>query len=357
MARKPRASSAPGQRVTLKQISEESGLPIMTVSRALRGLRGEVSEATQRAVLAVAERLGYRPNMLVRAIQTGHSMNIGVVLPPIATFSYELLRGVHDELARHDYLPIVHWQQSDKAIDATDERVGELEVIHHLLDRRVDGVIFLPADDLVFDLHVREVWKRDIPLVAVDRYLRKSGADFVGTDDAMGARLAAEHLLSLGHRRIATIAGEERIGPFADRRHVFVETVKAAGGTCTVVEVGKPLMPRLGQLASELLTMKPRPTAVFLAADHYAPEFLAVARTFDLSIPRDLSVIGFADLEMASYMTPPLTTIRQHPYLIGQEAARLVMRRCRGETDTKPVELRLKPELVVRSSTTVPPKH
>jgi LacI family transcriptional regulator len=292
--------------------------------------------------------------MLVRAIQTGRSMNIGVVVPPISTFSYELLRGVHDELARHDYLPIVHWQNSDKAIGPDEERIAEQEVIHHLLDRRIDGVIFLPADDWVFDLHVREVWKRDIPLVAVDRYLRKSGTDYVGTDDALGAKMAAEHLLSLGHRRVATIAGEERMGPFADRKHYFVETIKAAGGSCTVVEVNKPLMPRLGQLASELLTMNPRPTAVFLAADHYAPDFLAVARTFDLTIPRDLSIIGFADLELASYMTPPLTTIRQHPYLIGQEAARLVMRRCRGENDPKPIEMRLKPELIVRSSTTVP---
>jgi LacI family transcriptional regulator len=353
MATSERRRRPGSARVTLKRIAEDADLPIMTVSRALRGLRGEVSEETRRRVLAVAERLGYRPNLLVRAIQTGRSQNIGVVLPPISTFTYQVLCGIHDELVLSDCLPLVHWQRSDPASGADAERQAELEVIHRLLDRRVDGVILFSNNDWVFDLHTREIGRRDIPLVAVDRFLKRSRTDFVGTDDALGARLAAGHLLALGHRLVAQITGEDRLGPFHDRRRAFAATIAAGGGTCVDYELGKAELANLAATARELLASAPRPTAVFLGADHFAPEFYAVARSFRLSIPRDLSVVGFADLDVSQYLSPPLTTLRQQPYTLGQEAARLVLRRCTGGGD-KPVVIRLRPELVVRGSTQAP---
>ncbi len=355
MTGKRRRGDQGGGRVTLKQIAEESGLPIMTVSRALRGLRGEVSEASLQRALEVANRLGYRPNLLVKALQTGHSQNIGVVVPPISSFAYDLIRGVHDELVKDGCLPLVHWQNPVPG-GATPERMhaAELEVIHRLLDRRVDGVIFLPSDDLVFDLHFQEVWKRDIPLVAVDRFLKHSSADFVGTDDAAGGRLAAEHLLALGHRRFAQLAGALRVGPFADRRQVFEATVRAAGAECRTHEVDISDLTTITPRSQALLADPFKPTAVFLGADHFAPPFYTEARRLGLSVPRDLSVIGFADLDYSVHLG--LTTVRQHPYEIGVRAARIVLDRCAGRlAKDEPIVERLMPELVIRQSTAPAP--
>jgi DNA-binding LacI/PurR family transcriptional regulator len=332
----------------LKRIALESGVSVMTASRALRG-QHDVAAATRKKVLRVAERLRYRPNLLVRAIQTGKSGNIGVVIPAMGDFGAQMICGVHDELARRQYLPLLHWRRLPRPGLSDHDTETELDVIHSLLDRRVDGVILFPHDDLVPDVYFREVWQRHVPLVTVDRRLPLTRADFVGTDDRAGARMAADHLLSLGHRRVAHITGRARVGTFSDRRAGFESAIAGGGGRCTtvVIEDGDD-----AAAAHRVLRMRPRPTALFLGADNLAPILYRAAAAAGMQIPRDLSVVGFADLELASMMTPSLTTVRQDPYGIGREAARIVCERCNGKNrNPKPVEIRLDPQLITRTST------
>lgn len=357
MPRSPRSPSSAdrGGRVTLAQIATEVGLPVMSVSRALNGRPGVVSEERRTRILSVAKRLGYRPNLVVRAMQTGRSHTIGVSVPPIGDFGSRIVCGIHQVLSAAGHLPLLHWRTLDPHAEQEQVQRAELDVVHALLDHRVDGVILFPADDWVLDLHFRELHRRGVPLVTVDRQLQQVAADFVGTDDRLGARLAAEHLLALGHRHVAQLAGDARYGTYADRRSAFAETMRAAGGTCLTLDKSpnNDLADTILQ-TNRLLDTTPRPTAIFLAHDHLAAGVIAAASARGLQVPRDVSVIGFADLAHAALLQPPLTTVRQDPEAIGRRAAEVLLRRLQGPATDDVVRLRLPPELIVRASTAAP---
>ena len=344
----------PDAPVGLKQIAQEAGLSIMTVSRALRP-NSEIAAETRERVLEIARRLRYRPNLLVRAIQTGRSRNVGVVIPPYGKFGSRLVCGIHDELCSEQYLPLLHWKHGAASPGRQSAEEAELSVINCLIDRRVDGVILFPADDSVPDLYFREVWERHIPLVTIDRQLRFTHADFAGTDDKHGTILAVKHLLDLGHTHLAHIAGDKRVVTYADRCAAFEMTLSGAGMKFKTMVVTDTDHDGIAAAARNILERQPRPSAIFLGSDLYAPFVYKVAAALDLNIPSDVSVVGFADLEHAAFMQPPLTTVRQDPYAIGSQAARIVLDRCNGKlTGPEPVEFRLKPELVVRGSTAPP---
>lgn len=352
---KPQIAPASIGRVTLAQIAAEVELPVMAVSRALNGKPGLVSEERRIRILAMAERMGYRPNFLVRAMQTGRSRIIGVVVPPVGDFGSRMVCGIHQVLSAAGHLPLLHWRTHDPHADQERVRSAELDVVNALLDHRVDGVILFPADDWVLDLHSQELHRRGVPLVTVDRQLQHITADFVGTDDRLGARLAAEHLLALGHRHVAQLAGDARYGTYADRRSAFEATIRSAGGTCVTMEKStyNELADTIRQ-TNRLFDALPRPTAVFLAHDHLAAGVIAAVHARGLQVPRDVSVVGFADLAHAALMQPPLTTVRQDPEAIGRRAAELLLRRIQGPATGEPVRLRLPPELIVRASTAPP---
>lgn len=337
-------------RVNQREIARELGVSQSLVSKILSG-RNEASKETTERILKAAERKGYRPNMLVRGIQTGQTKTIGVVIPANAFLS-EVVHGVHDALDRAGYAMILVWNTEN--IAEPDSRV-ELEYLHRLVDRRVDGVILRPTHDDASDMYFSEISERGIPLVVVDRLLARAKYDFVGTDDRCGAEMAARHLLDLGHRRLGQLAGPSSVSTSRDRRVGFEKAVAdfGRGATCRTIEAAD--FQNVEKEITKLLLSKPRPTAVFGANDHTAREIYQVAAKLGLKMPIDLSVVGFADLNFASWMSPPLTTVRQNPYRIGAAAAELMLARCglKGKGEGRET-IRLKPELVVRESTAKP---
>lgn len=336
----------PRRTSTVKQIAEELGVSMMTVSRALNG-RGRISDETRDRVLAVAKRLKYRPNRLVHAIRRGRSRSIGVMVPIATSFSAAVVRGIHDALADHHYLPILHFHGEGPQAQRDE---SELEYLHRLLDHRVDGIVFWPSDETVPQLYLREVWERGVPLVAVDRHLPHTNADFSGTDDEAGGRIATEHLLALGHRRLAHIAGEHWVSTYSDRRRGFEAALAGeAGATCSVEECTDC---QCGEIATRLLASRDRPTALFLASDRMAPHVYAAAESLGLEVGKDVSIVGFADLAETAWLRPRLTTVRQDGERIGAEAARLLLERIEGRADgAPPRSVRVVPNLVVREST------
>ena len=364
----PRPSLPRKSRTTIGEIAAELGISKMTVSRALRG-EGSVAPDTLASVQRVARRLKYRPNRLMRAVHTGRSRTVGVMVDPWNSFHSGVLGGIHRTLSARDYLPILHYphyfpSQELGTIDRT-----ELEHLHRLLDQRVDGIIFWPSDETIPDLYLREVWERGVPLVAVDRHMPATHADFSGTDDAAGATLVAEHLLGLGHRRLAFI-GAAKISTYADRRQAFTKRVAACPGAVCQVGMcqGRPTLTKHAgawsggervpthsdslEVARDLLQKDIRPTAIFCANDWMALGVYAAASEAGLEIGRDLSVVGFADLREASMLTPALTTVRQDAEVIGAKAAELLLARIEGRaTSSQPREVRQRPELVEREST------
>jgi len=333
---------------SLKQIAEVAGVSITTVSRVLRG-QGDISQKTRQRVQEVAERLRYRPNMLVKGIQTGRTQTVGVMMSPEDAFTGGLLVGIQDALSVAGYAPMVLRVQWD----AQGQCVGpsELEQIHRLIDRRVDGVILNPSVDTASDDYFKEVWDRGLPLVAVDRQLPSTKADFVGSDDCAGAVQAAKHLLSLGHRRLAQVAGPRSTSTGRQRREAFAQAVQAhRGASCCTLE--SPTFAGGYEQALELLGGSDRPTAVFAGNDLIAGHVYRAAQARGLRIPQDLSVVGFGDLPLGQWLLPQLTTIRQHPQTIGRRAAEILLGRLGKAGTQRAAKLELvEVDLEVRGST------
>jgi LacI family transcriptional regulator len=333
-------------RVSHQDIAREAKVSRVTVSLVLAG-KDQTSEETRKRVLEVAKRLRYRPNLLVHGLQTGRSQTIGVIMPASMHFHGQVARGIHDELVTRDYVPIQLWVDA-----ATDTKATELEQVHRLVDRRVDGVIVWPADVSVSDVHYHEIWQRNIPLVTVDRETL-THADHVGTDEELGGRLAAEHLLSLGHRRIAHLTFPNPTGSVGRRGEAFLKAVAAAGAACEVVRARTDeMLPPV----KALLARPGRPTAIFAAIDPMAMTVYAAAEGLGLDIPGQISVVGYADFPFARDLYPPLTTVRQDPYQMGRLAAKSLLERILDHpADPSPRRIHLKPQLILRESTTSAP--
>ncbi len=319
---------------------------MMTVSRALRG-SSEVSVDTRAKILEIADRLNYTPNMLVTGIRTGKTQTIGVMMPVTSEFYGRVIAGVHDQLAEQNYAMIL----SNTAVHVSKDGTVDQQHLQRLVERRVDGIIFRPSDDGATDSHFEEIRKRTIPLVVIDRFLPKAHCDFVGTDDYMGGTLAAHHLLQLGHRHMAHLAGPDFVSTARRRRRGFEDTVKDAGAEC--MEIALQGFHDIEGVTT-LLKQKKLPTAVFCANDDTAADLCRIARKMGIRIPEDISVVGFADLAIATQLDPHLTTIRQHPEEIGRRAARLILDNLghNGQERKRSYEnVQLAPELVVRDST------
>jgi len=337
---------APEGAVSLKVVARHTGLSIATVSRILRG-QGKATSATRSRVLEAARELKYRPNLLIRGIQTGRTGNVGVLMPFVDELFVRILSGVHDALLEQGAMPLL-------CRCRTDGRGGyigktEMEIIHALVDRRVDGVILMPVEDAASDDYLREIWDRGLPLVAVDRELPHSHADFVGTDDEAGGRLAAEHLLQAGHRRLMHIAGPSFTSTGRLRRLGFEAAVREAGATCTTLE--SPGFSAVPGEAAMILRGPDAPTAVFCGNDWIAMQLYDLAASMGMRIPASLSVIGFGNLSAAAVKTPAITTFDQTPIEVGREAARLLLARLDDEIpEAETRKIRLPPQLVERAS-------
>ena len=329
---------------SLKQVAAAAGVSIATASQVLRGT-DESSPSTRKHVLEVAKRLRYRPNLLVRGMQTGQSFIVGLIIASDDMFLATIARGVHDRLIQSNFVPIQLWVKGPRS-EAGEE---ELAQIHRLVDRRVDGVILWPSDDTVSDLYFRELWQRQVPLVTVDRQTM-THADHVGTDDECGGRLAAEHLLELGHRHVAQFAGNPKVVTYFKRRRAFSETIAAAGGTCLVRECDAA--ENVTAVAQDILSHIGEITAVFAGDDVFATALSIAAAQSGVRVPDQLSIIGYADIALLRSIVPGLTTIHQDAHQTGTTAAQLVLDRIQNPSTTAEHKtILMRPRLVVRSST------
>jgi len=343
--------------VSQKKIAEQAGVSQSTVSLVLSGRRVNSDETSQR-VLEAAERLKYRPNLLVRGIQTGKSRMIGVMMPPFAYYWSEVLYGIHDVLAAGEHVPITLWtpHTGGTARRRNGPVLNGLEQIHRLLDRRVDGVILWPPFAALFKEHVQEFSSRNLPVVTIHHLLPPEYcADYVGTDEAAGGRIVAEHLYNLGHRRIGHLAGPGVATWATARRKAFEDTIsRLPGATSITLEApaGDTIMGL--HTARALLEPQNQLTAIFAASDLYAKLVYQAALERNLRIPSDLSVIGFSNDDFSAEMSPPLTTVHQPAYEIGQAAAELVLGRSSGRIRGRIQHEELPVNLVVRRSTSQP---
>jgi LacI family transcriptional regulator len=337
-----RADSTPAN---LRIIADEAGVSLMTVSRALRGANG-VAEETRQRVNAIAAKHNYAINMLVTGIRTGRTWTAGVMMPVSHSFYSDIISGVHDELAQAKYAMLLSAFPDDYS------KSGNAEDLRHLMpliERRVDGLIFRPTDDLATDLHFEELRRRHIPFVTVDRYLSEAHCDFVGTDDYSGGAMVARHFLELGHHRVAFLAGPDFVSTSRQRRRGFMDTIEEAGAYCTTIQM-KDFVDL--DAARDFMALNPRPTAAFCVNDPMAVALLSFARERGVKVPQELSISGFADLPESSLVSPSLTTVHQDPKVIGRRAAQVLLKRIAERGKNEAFEMiQITPSLVVREST------
>lgn len=347
----------------LKDIALEANVSLSTASIILRNEKGRFNVDTRDRVFSVARRLGWRRNLLVEGIQTGRTRTVGVLVPPFDSYWTNVLSGIHRELAAADYMPITLWigdhnedlfSNQTAEVQKQNEAEG-LEQINRLRDRRVEGFIIWPDIAVAYCEPLKELIKRKIPVVVIDHDLSSNKvADSIQTDEEQGGRLVAEHLLSLGHRRIGCLTECDKTArSWQVRRRKYFET--AVNSYPDALCINWPMEPdddSARSVAYRMLKSDRRPTAVFADTDHLAKDVYDIASELGFKIPQDLSVVGFSGLSFTETMRPPLTTVRQKPMEVGKHAARLIIERARGKlVKTEPHTIRVGCELLIRNST------
>jgi LacI family transcriptional regulator len=332
---------------TLKDLAQYLGLAPATVSTVLNGDGGAgvgIAAATQRRIRDAAEQLGYRPSYLARALRTRRSFSVGVMVPEIsAGYNVLVLRGIEDRLVKEGYFYSVvsHHLRADLVDDYA----------HRLIERASDGLIVVSAP-----------WKLrlDIPVATISCHHAVKGTARVLLDHHAAAELAFKHLTGLGHRRIAFIRGSESVPDSAVRWAAIEETAAKMGVPISskvvqVVSDDSPASPQLGSaITNRLLASGESFTALFAFNDVLAIGAIHALQQAGLRVPRDVSVLGFDDIESATYLGPGLTTIRQPLHEMGRMAAEAVLERITGRAaDWSEVAARtvVRPELVVRETT------
>lgn len=341
---------------SLAEIARICGVSLGATSKALSGKPG-VSEATRERVKSVAEKFHYRPNRLVRAIQSGHSMTVGLTCSDFGNdFAGGIVAGMLEVLYAADYDAIViNW---DKCVHA-----GE-HVLRTFAERRVDGLLMFPPADQPSQAYLQELRNFHRPIVFVDQTFAGCEAyDFVGSQDFEGGVLATEHLLALGHTRIANIH-HPKTSTGRARMEGFRQAMARSG--VAVHEKWLREITRYGsdealRHARELLAGNDRPTAILCFEDWVATDVLAAANDAGLQVPRDVSVVGFADLRVSSAVRPRITTVAQDPSEIGRRAAGRLLELLEGNLAAAPARAtggpligRVPVRLAVRESTGAP---
>lgn len=325
--------------VTLEQVALKAGVSPSTVSRILNGTAA-VSPEKQQAVEDAIEQLGFRPNPVARGLAGGRTLSVGVVTQTISSPFYgEAMYGIEGVMEQAGYVPLFvsgNWQEAD-----------ERKAIETLLARRVDGLIVL-AGRLPNAALLR--YARELPMVVVGRQLRGPQIFSLNFENTLGARLATQHLVDLGHRRIAFLSGDLAHGDAVERLRGYEQALKDSGipfDPALVVQ-GDFTEPS-GLLGVMRLLDDGAPfTALFASNDQMAFGALLALHRRGLRVPDDISLVGFDDVSVAKYALPPLTTVRQSVYELGTGAARAMLALLRAETPSANLP---PPELVVREST------
>jgi LacI family transcriptional regulator len=325
----------------IRDVAEAAGVSVSTVSQVLTGKRPVSPETRVRVEEAIA-RLGYRPHPGAVQLRGGRTGTIALIVPTLTNPFYPMVAvGMQDVLLDRDILLTVTDVASDRRSDMT---------IHQLLNRRVDAMVVAPLG--ITDRELAPLQKAGVPFVTLGTS-RGPGGDVVHSDDVAGAREVAEHLIARGYRRIAFLGGDEAATPTQQRLQGYREALSAAGRTVTDEDVVLVDYSREGgrRGARLLLERADRPDAIVAANDLIAIGALDVARELRLSVPGDLAITGYDDIEAASLVTPALTTVENPAREIGRACARLLLERLDGEHSEVTRTVTLSHRLVVREST------
>jgi LacI family transcriptional regulator len=327
--------------VGIRDVAERAGVSVGTVSNALNHPE-KVSPAARARIQDAISALGFVRNDAARVLRAGRGSTIGLVVPDVRNpFFTDLARGAEDEAARSGLSVI---------LGNTDEQPGrEHGYLDLFEEQRVRGVLISPYGDVEPRLH--RLRERGIGAVLVDRASGDLAFSSVAVDDVAGGRIAVDHLLATGRRRIAFVGGPAGVRQVADRLAGARTAIAEATGASLQVVPTPALGVLEGRRAGLELLAGPHPEAIFAANDLVATGLLqALVMEGSARVPDDIALIGYDDIDFASAAMVPLSSIRQPAQLIGRRAVQLLLEQ-EDDPDAPARQVVFQPELVVRAST------
>ncbi len=326
-------------KVTIKEVAKLAGVSSSTVSRALSG-KIPVDQKTKDRVLAAVEELNYQPNALAKGLKEGRTNTIGLIVPNICNPVFPLVsRGVEDTAKKHGYSLVL--------CNTDEDPDTEKEAIQKLRKQWVDGILLATSGRE--KSHVEELNESGLPMVLLIRKLADD-MDAVVVNNIKAAYDAVSYLIKTGHHRIAIVNGDRSLPLYQERYQGYVKALEEAGmplDSSLVLNVSD--QDSCYDIAIRFFKSGIKVDAVFAVSDPRALEVMRAAKDAELRIPEDVSVMGFDNLQFSPFLDPPLTTVNQPFYEMGQTAAERVISLIEGESDEALVHV-METELIIRKS-------
>ncbi|REE80030.1 LacI family transcriptional regulator [Lutibacter oceani] len=334
-------------RITLKKIASEFGVSISTVSKALKGSH-EISEEVRERIQAFADFYNYKPNNLALQLRNQKTSVIGVIIPEIVHhFFSTVIDGIEQYANKRGYNVMV----------CVSNESYEKEVLNFnvLTNGSVDGLIVSVARGTQKNKkynHFEALIKDEFPLVMFDRIIESIECDKVIIDDVGGAYNAVEHLIEIGSKKIALLTTQDYITVGSLRKEGYLKALKNAG-----LEIDESLIYKINdsenlyEQIKKVFNSKNQPDAILAVNEIYAANALIIAKERGLSIPNDIAIIGFTSGLISEFTSPPLTSVVQHGYLMGEHAAELLINRIEHISPTEYQKEVISTNLKIRKST------
>jgi len=329
---------------SIREVAERAGVSLGTVSNVLNRPEIVAEKTRQRVLNAIAE-IGFVRNGSARQLRAGYSQHLGLVVLDVTNpFFTEVARGVEDAANEAGFIVIL--------CNSDDSLEKESHYLHVLEEQRARGLLITPVLSDASYLH--RLRQRGIAVVLLDRPSHSKDMCSVAVDDVHGGELAAAHLLDQGHRHLAFVNGSLGIRQCADRRRGVRRAVKAAGldPDEAVHEISVPMLnAKAGESCVETLLAAPtQPTAIFCANDILALGVMRGLTRRGIAIPGDVALVGYDDVDFASILFIPLTSVRQPKYQLGRAAAELLIDEALNLAIHQHKQITYQPELIVRES-------
>lgn len=330
------------KKVTMYDVAREAGVAQMTVSRVING-GIHVSAGVQKCVRAAIDKLGYEPNEAARMLKGQKAHIIGLIVPTLAdSFFSVCANSVQDIATRHGYMTLIQ----------TSSRRAEVETseIDMMVSRNVAGLLLVPMERKI-SARLAEVQASGLPIVVLDRLIRGLNASAVFAENTLGAEKAVRHLIGHGHKQIACLGyGADQLS-IHERIEGYTNAMKEAGLERQVWRVDSAKA--IPALLQRKLKGVRAPSALFTLNNVATIQTLKTLQDLGIRIPKDIALVGFDELELASLLTVPVTAVRQSAHELGRSGANLLFNMMRSETPPKDIpktHLILPTELVIRNS-------
>ena len=331
--------SSPIKRATLEDVARAAGVGPMTVSRTING-HPYVAEETAKKVRAAIRRLGYRPNHAARMLTGQLSRSIGLIVPDIADTFFSVVSHAVQETARESgYLVWLAASDEDPTIEAAQ--------VEMMTNHPVDGILLVPSDSR--NGYLKTLASGTTPIVTIDRPIEIATTDSVGVENRTGARLAVEHLIQHGYKKITCIAANSHLLTIKERIAGYKESMRRAKLPCPKV-LQLSSSSSVKSALSELFGSRNRPDALFTANNASTIWVIETLQELNIKMGKDVALVGFDDVAFFTLITPPVTAVRQPAAELGSMSARLLLQRIKGEFKASSVRTVLPVTLTIRES-------